>query len=80
MGWLYDWIMKINRGPMEFEIRVRGHLDLHWKAWFEGWTIIELENGDTLLRNPKVDQPGVHSVLNKIRDLNLTLLSAIRKK
>ncbi|MGE5124590.1 MAG: hypothetical protein ACM3H7_08730 [Acidobacteriaceae bacterium] len=72
--------MKINYGPMEFEIRVRGHLDAHWKAWFEGWTIIELENGDTLIRNAKVDQPGVHSVLNKIRDLNLTLLSAIRKK
>lgn len=61
-----------------YEIRVAGHLDRHWCAWFEGWTITSLENGETLLRNTKVDQPALHSILNRIRDLNLALISVLR--
>jgi hypothetical protein len=61
-----------------YEIRIKDHLDTHWWAWFEGWTITNLENGEVLLRNTKVDQSGVHGALNKIRDLNLTLLSVTR--
>lgn len=58
-----------------YEIRVRDHLDQHWFEWFEGWTIINLEDGEVLLKNTKADQSGIHGALNKIRDLNLTLLS-----
>jgi len=72
--------MKSNGSRIEYEIRVKGHLDQHWHAWFEGWTIIALENGETLLRSATVDQSGVHGILNKIRDLNLTLLSVVRIK
>ena len=75
MGWLYDGNMHTNNG---YEIRVMGHLDQHWRAWFEDWTITDLENGETLLKSTKIDQPGVHSVLNKIRDLNLEFVSVIR--
>jgi len=71
--------MKLNTGRHAYEIRVRGHLDQHWHAWFEGWTIIELENGDTLLASTLVDQSAVHAILNKIRDINLTLLSVKRR-
>ncbi len=71
--------MKMSAGRHSYEIRVRGHLDKHWQAWFEDWTIVELENGDTLLVKASVDQSAVHGILNKIRDLNLALLSVVRR-
>lgn len=58
-----------------YEIRVRDHLETYWSTSFEGWCIHNLENGEVLLWNTNVDQAGLHGVLNKIRDLNLTLLS-----
>ena len=58
-----------------FEIRVQDHLETYWSEYFEGWSISNLENGEILLTNPNVDQAGLHGVLNRIRDLNLTLLS-----
>lgn len=58
-----------------YEIRVRDHLDPYWCAWFEDWTITNLENGEVLLSSTKVDQSGLHGALNRIRDLNLTLIS-----
>ncbi len=58
-----------------YEIRVKGHLVTHWAAYFEGWSIHNVENGEALLMNPDVDQAGLHGTLNRIRDLNLTLLS-----
>jgi hypothetical protein len=62
-----------------YEIRVQDHLDTHWNAFFEGWSLHNLENGEVLLTNPNIDQAGLHGVLNKIRDLNLTLLSVCQK-
>ena len=59
----------------QYEIRVRDHLETHWSTFFDGWIINNLENGEVLLCNTNVDQAGLHGVLNKIRDLNLTLLS-----
>lgn len=58
-----------------YEIRVRNHLDKYWATFFGGWTINNLENGEVLLAISKIDQAGLHGVLNKIRDLNLILLS-----
>lgn len=60
-----------------YEIRVKGHLDPYWANWFETWTLTNLENGEALLSNQRVDQAGLHSALNKIRDLNLILLSVL---
>lgn len=61
-----------------YEIRVKDHLSQHWYTWFEGWSITNLDEGEVLLSNTSVDQSGVHGILNKIRDLNLTLISVIR--
>jgi hypothetical protein len=58
-----------------YEIRVRDHLDTCWVDWFGGWQITNLEGGDVLLTNPATDQAALHGTLNKIRDLNLTLIS-----
>ena len=61
-----------------YEIRLKGHLENRWANWFEGLTITALDNGETLLTGSVVDQAALHSVLRKVRDLGLPLLSVIR--
>jgi hypothetical protein len=63
--------------PELYEIRLKGHLDARWVAWFENLTLTPLDGGETLLTGP-VDQAALHSVLRKVRDLGLTLLSVMR--
>lgn len=71
--------MNINFGQA-YEIRVKNHLDKHWAAFFVDWSIENLENGEVLLTISAIDQAGLHGALNKIRDLNLTLLSVRQTK
>lgn len=64
----------------EYEIKVRGVLDDHWKTWFEGMNLKQVTNGEigqvcTLITGPIIDQPALHGLLAKIGDLNLTLIS-----
>lgn len=60
-----------------FEIHIRGHLDADWAEWFDGMTLTHRgENGgETVLCGPVRDQAQLFGVLNKLRTLNLTLLS-----
>ena len=62
---------------MLYEIRVKGHLDQHWSAWFDGMTITNEANGDGIISGPLVDQAALHSLLIKVYNLNLTLLSVL---
>jgi hypothetical protein len=62
--------------PMVYQIRVKGHLGRQWTDWFEGMTIT-LEEDDTLLTGPVVDQAALHGLLRKVRDLGIPLISAI---
>jgi hypothetical protein len=64
--------------PAHYEIRVRGVLDSHWSAWFEGLEISGDEAGQTLIAGPVTDQAALHGLLAKVRDLNLPLLSVRR--
>jgi hypothetical protein len=61
--------------PGFYEIRLKGHLDERWADWFEGLSIKQQENGDTLLTGPVRDQSALHGLLKKVRDLGMTLLS-----
>jgi len=58
-----------------YQIRLKGHLDPQWTDWFEGLTITLLEDGDTLLTGPVVDQAALHGLLKKVRDLGMPLVS-----
>jgi hypothetical protein len=60
-----------------YEIRVRGELDSHWSAWFEGLTLTPLGNGETLMAGLIQDQAALHGILAKIRDLGLPLVSVM---
>jgi len=61
-----------------YEIKIRDHLETYWFEWFKGWSITNLENGEVLLSSSKIDQSALHGALNKISNLNLTLLSVTR--
>ncbi len=58
-----------------YEIKIQGQLDPEWSDWFEGLTIISLDNDVTILLGPLPDQTALHAILNRIRDLNLPLIS-----
>jgi hypothetical protein len=63
-----------------YEIKIKGLLDDHWQQWFEGMTLKRQESAEggqdtTVIRGWIVDQPALHGLLAKIRDLNLTLIS-----
>ena len=64
--------------PGLYEIRIKGHLDDKWAAWFEGLTLTREDNGETLLTGPVVDQAALHGLLRKVRDLAMPLLSVTR--
>ncbi len=61
-----------------YQIVVKGHIDREWSDWFDGLTITMVDNGETILSGPVVDQTALHGVLIKIRDLGLPLLSLVR--
>jgi hypothetical protein len=66
-----------------YEIKIQGHIDQVWSKWFEGMKMTHVQNeasglAYTLLSGPIIDQPALHGLLAKIRDLNMTLLSVSR--
>jgi hypothetical protein len=56
------------------EIKVEGHLDKERMDWFDGMKI-SYEGNNTILSGNIKDEAHLHGVLNKIRDLNLKLIS-----
>ena len=64
--------------PEFYRIRVGGHLEHRWSEWLGGMAIHPQEDGTTLLVGPIVDQAALHSVIIRIRDLGLPLLSVKR--
>jgi hypothetical protein len=64
--------------PMIYQIRLEGHLSLHWTDWFESLTLTLEDNGDTLLTGPVVDQAALYGLLRKVRDLGVPLISLTR--
>lgn len=61
-----------------YEIRVEGHIGQAWSRWFDGLAVEELDDGSTRLRGALRDQAALHGLLDKIRDLGMTLLSVQR--
>ena len=57
-------------------IKVRGHLDHQWEDWFEGIKITH-EKGNSILTGSIEDDSCLHGILNKIRDLNLGIISVL---
>jgi hypothetical protein len=58
-----------------YEVRLTGHLDEHWVAWFDGMTVSRAGDGTTVISGPVADQAALHGVLRRVRDLGLPLIS-----
>ena len=56
-------------------IVVQGKLPSFREQWFEGMHIRYDDDGNSLLTGEQIDQATLHGVLEKIRDLGLTLIS-----
>ena len=61
--------------PEHYDIKIRGHLDECWSEWFGDLKLTHLDSDETLLSGVLPDQAALHGLLERIRDLNLTLLS-----
>ncbi len=62
-------------GPARYEIRIGGHLDQRWSAWFDDLTLTHQSDGTTKLCGFVADQAALYGLLTKVRDLGMVLVS-----
>jgi hypothetical protein len=67
-----------DQGRGRYEIRLMGHLDPRWTAWFDGMSVTNEDVGTTVIRGDVVDQSALHGLLHKVRDIGLPLVSVVR--
>jgi hypothetical protein len=60
--------------PAIYEIVVKGNLEPRWSDWFDGFTVTPQADDETLLVGPVADQPALHGLLAKVRNLGLPVL------
>ncbi len=63
--------------PGRYEIRVQGHLNGRWAAWFDALSLSRETDGTTVISGPIADQAALHGLLQKVRDTGLPLISVI---
>lgn len=64
-----------------YHIRVMGQLDVTWQSHFEGLTLSHETYADTpttLIAGVVSDQAALYGILDRIRDLGLTLINVER--
>ena len=61
--------------PIEYCIRVKGHLPAGWAELFEGMQIRQEPGDDSVLSGPVKDQAALYGLLTKLQNLGVTLIS-----
>ena len=67
--------------PAVYKISVQGRLQATWTAWFDGASITTTQEGGctvSTLTAVVVDQSELHGLLERVRDLGLTLVRVER--
>ena len=62
---------------LHYQITVKGHLDANWSTWFDGLTITHDADGNTILAGAVRDQTALYGLIDKARDLALTLVAVV---
>jgi hypothetical protein len=62
----------------QYELRLKGHLDPRWSAWFDGLILTQDGDGTTVIYGSVIDQAALHGLLQKVRDIGLPLVSVTR--
>ncbi len=58
-----------------YEIRLKGRLDSGWADWLGGMSLTHTSDGTTVVAGPVADQAALHGLLQKLRDMGVTLIS-----
>ena len=61
------------------EIHIKGHIPSVWSDWFEDLEI-NLNGENSILTGEVPDHAAVHGIIERIRDLNLDLISVNLKE
>ena len=61
-----------------YQIRINSHLDETWINWFAPLVVVNEANGEATLTGAVRDQSELHGLLERVFDLNLTLLAVNR--
>lgn len=61
-----------------YAIHIKEKVDASWSDWFDGLSITALPDDESLISGSIIDQAALHGLLNKVRDLGLTLLAVYR--
>ena len=64
--------------PRVYEVRVEGLISDTWSGWFEGLTIQQTSEQDTILKGELADQAALLGILSKLHGLNLKIVSVTR--
>ena len=63
---------------LHYQITVKEHLDDGWSTWFDGLAITHDADGMSTLAGEVRDQSALYGLIDKARDLGLTLLAVGR--
>lgn len=66
--------------PEYYEIKIKCHLNSSWSDWLTGLKLTHLVGDETLISGELPDQAALHGLLERIRDLNLPLVSVSRSE
>lgn len=65
-------------GQLVYQIRVEGVLHDRWTDWFDGLTMTQVSQQETILTAIVPDQAALRGILNRVWDLNLPVISVWR--
>lgn len=57
------------------KVQIKGHLSDRWSDWFGGLTVENQPDGTAVLSGWLSDQTALYGVLDRMRDLGVTLIS-----
>lgn len=57
-----------------YRIRLKGRLDETWSDWFDNMALMPTDDDHTVLIGQVADQPALHGIFKKCRNLGLPIV------